>query len=93
MAHNDYWRVLVKGLIVFIAVAATVLVFSSAAYANSVTCAHGGNCSSGNLGGGTPTSSGGTLPFTGTNLAAIAGVAGLLLVSGMTLQRVGRRRR
>ncbi len=86
-----------KGLIVFVAVAATVLVFSSAAYANSSTCAHGANCSSGNLGGptssGTPSSSGGTLPFTGINLAAIAGVAGLLLVSGMTLQRVGRRRR
>jgi hypothetical protein len=33
------------------------------------------------------------LPFTGLNLAAIAGVAGLFLVTGVTLQRASRRRR
>lgn len=81
-----------KGILVFVAVVATALVLSSAAFANSVTCAHGSTCNAGNLGG--PTSrSGGTLPFTGLDLAGIAGVAGLLLVSGVTLQRVSRRRR
>lgn len=82
-----------KGLLLFLAVAVTALVFSSAALANSTTCAHGAtNCSAGNLGG--PTSpSGGTLPFTGLGLAGVAGVAGLLLVSGLTLQRASRRRR
>ena len=82
-----------KRILVLVAVAATVLVFSSAAYANSTTCAHGNTCSSGDLGGGTPNGSGATLPFTGVNLAGAAGVAGLLLLSGLTLQRAGRRRR
>jgi hypothetical protein len=75
-----------------LAVAVAALVFSSGALANSTTCAHGSTCNAGNLGG--PTShSGGTLPFTGLDLAGVAGVAGLLLVSGVTLQRVSRRRR
>lgn len=59
--------------------------------------AHLSTCSSGNLGGptsnGTPTSSGRTLPFTGVHLTGITGVAGLLVLSGMTFQRAGRRRR
>ena len=81
-----------KGLLLFLAVAVSALVFSSGALANSTTCAHGSTCNKGNLGG--PTSStGGNLPLTGVDLAAVAGVAGLLLVSGVTLQRVGRRRR
>jgi len=77
----------------FLAVAVAALVFSSGALANSTTCAHGSTtCNAGNLGG--PTSrSGGNLPFTGLDLAGVAGVAGLLLVSGMALQRVSRRRR
>jgi hypothetical protein len=33
-----------------------------------------------------------TLPFTGLDLAGVAGVAGLLLLSGLTLHRAGRRR-
>jgi hypothetical protein len=82
----------VKGLLLFLAVAVTALVFSSAALANSTTCAHGASCNKGNLGGPT-SSSGGTLPLTGLDLAGVAGVAGLLLVSGVTLQRVSRRRR
>ena len=81
-----------KGFVVLIAVVAIALAFSSAAFASSLTCTHGATCNSGHLGGSTPRS-GGTLPFTGVGLAGIAGVAGLLLVSGVTLQRVGRRRR
>ena len=82
-----------KGILVFAAVIASALVLSSAAFANSITCAHGNNCSSGDLGGGTPSNSGGgTLPFTGLDLAGFAGLAGVLLVSGVTLHRLGRRR-
>jgi hypothetical protein len=81
----------VKRLLVFLAIAISALVFSSAAFAKSITCAHGSTCNAGNLGG--PSTGSKTLPFTGLDLAAIAGVAGLLLVSGLTLQRAGRRRR
>lgn len=86
-----------KGILVFAAVIVTALVLSSTAFANSLTCSHGPNCHSGNLGGGTPSnggpsSAGGTLPFTGLDLAGVAGLGGLLLVSGVTLHRLGRRR-
>ena len=81
-----------KGLMVLAAVIASVLVLSSTASANAITCAHGANCGSGKLGGGPPSNSGGTLPFTGVDLAGAAGLAGLLLVSGVTLHRLGRRR-
>jgi hypothetical protein len=89
-------EMLVKGILVFAAVIATALVLSSTAFANSLTCSHGPNCHSGNLGGGTPStggpSSGGTLPFTGLDLAGVTGLGGLLLVSGVTLHRLGKRR-
>lgn len=84
---------LVKGILVLVAVAAALLVFSSAASASSLSCAHGSTCNSGNLGGPTTPTSGGTLPFTGYNLAGVAGVGALLLVSGLSLQRASRRRR
>ena len=78
-----------KGILVLIAVGAAALVYSSAAVANGLTCAHGSNCNSVSPGG---PASGGTLPFTGLGLAGIAAVAGLLLVSGVTLWRVSRQR-
>jgi hypothetical protein len=82
----------VKRILVLAAIVAVALVFSSGAFASSRTCAHGANCGSGTLGG--PSGNGnGTLPFTGLNLAGIAGAGGLLLVSGLTLQRASRRRR
>jgi hypothetical protein len=83
----------VKGLLLFLAATAAALVFSSAAFANATTCAHGHTCGTGNLGGPTSPGGSGTLPFTGLDLAGIAGVGGLLLVGGVTLQRVSRRRR
>lgn len=83
-----------KGIVLFLAVAATALIFSNAAFANSVTCAHSATCHSGNLGGPSSRASGdGTLPFTGLDLAGIAGAGGLLLVAGFSLQRASRRRR
>jgi hypothetical protein len=85
-------------ILVFLAAAATALTLCSAAFANSISCSHGNNCHSGTLGGSAGTGShpdgggSGTLPFTGADLGGIAGVAGLLLVSGVTLRRAGRRR-
>jgi hypothetical protein len=85
----------VKRILVLVAVVATALVLSSAALpANGLQCAHGSTCSPATLGGGTPNGSGsGTLPFTGVDLAGVAAVGGLLLVSGLILQRASRRRR
>jgi hypothetical protein len=85
-------KMVVKGILVFVAVVAAALVLSSVAFADSLTCAHGNNCQSGSLGQ-SRTSGPGTLPFTGLDLAGIAGVGAVLLVSGLTLQRVTRRRR
>lgn len=81
-----------KGILVLAAVVTVALVLSSAAFANGQTCAHSStSCQSGNLGG--PHTSGkGTLPFTGLDLAGIAAGGGLLLVGGVTLRRVSRRR-
>jgi hypothetical protein len=90
-SESKLGRLVVKAILVFAAAVITALVVSSAAFANSVTCSHGSNCHSGNLG--TPTHTGGTLPFTGLDLAGIAGVAGLLLVGGVTLRRASRSRR
>ena len=81
-----------KGIMVLAAVIASVLVLSSTASASALTCAHGSNCGSGNLSGGIPSNSGGTLPFTGLDLAGAAGLAGLLIASGVALHRLGRRR-
>jgi hypothetical protein len=83
----------VKAILVLAAVvAAAALMLCPAALAdNSLGCAHGSTCQSGNLGG--PKSGGhGTLPFTGIDLAGIAGVAGVLVIGGLTLQRASRRR-
>jgi hypothetical protein len=83
------WGETVKGLLVLIAVLATTLVFASAAAANSVSCAHSATpCSGGNG----PTGGGGTLPFTGLDLAGITGIGVVLLGSGLALQRMSRRR-
>jgi|GEM_PF-5030156 len=82
----------VKRILVLVAVVAAAFVLSSSAFANSVTCAHGSTtCSTGNLGEPHGKSQG-TLPFTGLDLAGIAGVGGLLLVGGLVLQRASRRR-
>jgi hypothetical protein len=88
---------LVKGILVSAAVIVTALVLSTTASANSLSCAHGSDCHPGNLGGGTPSASGpsstgGTLPFTGLDLAGAAGLGGVLLVSGVALRRLGQRR-
>ncbi len=81
-----------KRILVLAAVATVALVFSSVAFANSLKCAHGSKCGSGSFE--PPGSTGsGTLPFTGLDLAGIAAVGGVLLVSGLTLQRASRRRR
>ena len=79
-----------KRILVLAAVVAVAFVFSSAASANSLTCAHGNKCGSGDLGG--KSGGSGTLPFTGLDLAGIAAVGGLLLVGGFSLQRASRRR-
>jgi hypothetical protein len=83
---------LVKKILVLVAVATAALVFSSVAFADSVKCAHGSQCGSGTFQPPGNTSSG-TLPFTGLDLAGIAAVGGVLLVTGLTLQRASRRRR
>ncbi len=81
-----------KKILALAAVLAVALVFSSVASASSVKCAHGSQCGAGSFE--PPKSTGsGTLPFTGIDLAGIAAVGGLLLVSGLTLQRASRRRR
>lgn len=81
-----------KKILVLAAVATAALVFSSAAFGDAVKCAHGSQCGSGTF---TPpgNTSSGTLPFTGFDLAGIAAVGGVLLVTGLTLQRASRRRR
>ena len=79
-------------LLVLATVATVALALSSVASANSLKCAHGSSCGSGSVGEPTATGSG-TLPFTGLGLAGIAAAGGLLLVSGLTLQRASRRRR
>jgi hypothetical protein len=85
----------VKRILVLAAVLATAFVLASGASADALGCAHGSTCTPTNTGGGSqPGSTGsGTLPFTGLGLAGIAAVGGLLLVSGLTLQRASRRRR
>jgi hypothetical protein len=83
--------VLVKKILVLAAVVNVALVFSSVAFADSLKCAHGSVCGSAFEPPGT--TGAGTLPFTGLDLAGIAAVGGLLLVSGLALQRASRRRR
>jgi hypothetical protein len=77
-------------IVVFAASIATALKLASTAFASSLNCAHGSNCGAGTLGGGAGTNSGGTLPFTGLDLAGIIGIASLLIGAGITLYRVGR---
>jgi hypothetical protein len=81
----------VKKILVLAAVVGVALVLSSTAFANGLTCAHGNNCSPGNLGG-PHTSTKGTLPFTGIDLAGIAAAGALLVAGGYTLQRASRRK-
>jgi hypothetical protein len=79
----------------------SALVLCSTALANSLTSGHG-TSAPGNNGTFTPpgaahgpsgvaTGGPGTLPFTGFNLAIIAALALLLIVSGLALRRVARR--
>ena len=81
-----------KRILVLVAIVIVALAFSSVAFANSVKCAHGSQCGSGTFQPPANTG-GGTLPFTGLDLAGIAAVGGALLVSGLMLQRTSRRRR
>ena len=81
-----------KRVLILMAVIGAALVLSSGAFADGLTCAHSSTCQSQSPGG-TGNSGGGTLPFTGVDLAAIAAVGGILLVGGLTLQRAARRRR
>lgn len=83
-----------KKILVLAAVVTASLVFSSVAFADSLKCAHGAVCGSGNFEPPPSNNAGtGTLPFTGLDLAGIAAVGGVLLVTGLTLQRASRRRR
>jgi hypothetical protein len=84
-------RNVVKRILVLVAVVTVALALSSGAFASGLTCAHGNNCSTGNLGG-PHNSAKGTLPFTGIDLAGIAVVGALLLAGGVTLQRASRRK-
>lgn len=89
-----------KRILALLLTSATALVVTSAAFANSLTCGHGVTCNKGvftsqplggNLGAHT-TSGGGTLPFSGLNLATVAVIAALLIASGLTLRwATGRR--
>ena len=81
-----------KKILTVAAIAAVALVFASSATANALTCTHSSTCS-GNLGSGKGggSVSGGTLPFTGLDLAGIAGVGALLLGTGVVLRRAGRK--
>lgn len=81
-----------KKILVLAAVAIAALVFSSVAFADSVKCAHGSQCGSGSFEPPATSAGSGTLPFTGLDLAGIAAVGGVLLVSGLALQRASRRR-
>ena len=80
-----------KRLLVLVVALGCALAFSSAAFADALTCAHGGGpC--GQAGGGEGAGGAGTLPFTGFNLGWIAAVGVLLLVTGVALlQRPSRR--
>jgi hypothetical protein len=82
----------VKKILVLVAVVMASLAFSSSAFADSLKCAHGSQCGSGAFQPPGNTGSG-TLPFTGFGLAGIATVGGVLLVSGLMLQRASRHRR
>jgi hypothetical protein len=84
----------VKKILVLVVLTVVGLTFSSVALANSLTCAHGSTtCHNSKPAGPKSAKAGhGTLPFTGMDLAGVAGVGGLLLLSGLTLQRVSRRR-
>ncbi len=81
-----------KGILALLAIAASALVFASTAFANALTCSHGSAPCQGQLGAGKSNgSSGGTLPFTGFDLAGISAVGVVLLAGGLTLRRLGRR--
>jgi hypothetical protein len=87
------WEKTVKRILVLVALLVTALVLASAASANALKCAHGSSCNTAAFEPPTSASGTGTLPFTGLDLAGIAGVGALLLVAGLTLQRASRRGR
>lgn len=88
----------VKRIVALLVAVAGGLVACSAAFANSLTSGHSstgqvpGQFTPPGAGGGPQTSGTGTLPFTGFNLATVAAVALLLLVSGLVLHRLTQRR-
>ena len=90
-----------KRIVALLVAVAGALVACSTAFADSLTSGHGSTGQS--SGPFTPPSAGthvaagaqggaGTLPFTGFNLATVAAVALLLLVSGLVLHRLTQRR-
>lgn len=90
-----------KRIVAFLVAVAAALLACSAAFADALGCAHGSTCQKGQVGaftppgthtGGTAGTGGGTLPFTGLNLATVAAIALLLVASGFVLHRVTRRR-
>jgi hypothetical protein len=78
-------------IVVFLAAIAAALMLASTAFASALTCAHGNGCGAGTLGNGTSPASEETLPFTGLDLAGIAGVGVVLLGGGVLLHRASRR--
>src|SRR5207302_7408627 len=81
-----------KRILALLTTLVAALVVCSAALANSLTSGHGQTSGAkgvfasqhiGRPGGG---SAGGTLPFTGFNLATVAVIAALLIASGLTLR-------
>lgn len=87
-----------KRILAFLTATAVALVVTSTALAGSLGCGHGATCGPGGGGGGgvagqsgVHTSGTGTLPFTGLNLAVVAGLGLLLIVSGVLLHRTTRR--
>ena len=86
-----------RALVIVVVVASLVFVASSLAGNSVVTGHNAAPPVTSNLGTGTASSpsnkaSAGTLPFTGLDLAAISGVAVLLLGGGLILARTTRKR-
>jgi hypothetical protein len=80
----------VKRILAAVTASAVALVFCSTALANALTCGHGSCYVSAGMT--PPHQGGGTLPFTGLNLATVTAVAALLVAGGLTLRWATRRR-
>jgi hypothetical protein len=91
-----------KRILALLTTVVAALVVCSTALANSLTCGHGGTCGPSDNAGGVFASQhigrsgssggGGTLPYTGLNLATVAVLAMLLIAAGLTLRwATGRR--